>query len=114
MWDGGAGTANWSDANNWDTNLAPANGEGGNIVVVLPLNINTTQNIAGLVIGDIKFQNSGSATLTLATPLGLSHDLSQLSIEHSSGTNTITGGSLTLSAGCSTPTPSGCPSPAGR
>jgi autotransporter-associated beta strand protein len=96
--DGSLSTNNWSDAANWDATGVPTTGEAGGTIVVIPINdASSYQNIAGLVINQILFMNSGSATVTLLTPLGIDGSVSHFNIFSTSGANTITGSSLTLS-----------------
>jgi fibronectin-binding autotransporter adhesin len=96
--DGSLSTNNWSDAANWDATGVPTTGEVGGTIVIIPINDPTSfQDIAGLVINQILFMNSGSATVTLLTPLGIDGSVSHFNIFSASGTNTITGSSLTLS-----------------
>ncbi|QYM79384.1 autotransporter-associated beta strand repeat-containing protein [Horticoccus luteus] len=73
VWDGGAGTGNWSDATNWSTNLLPPNGSAIQFDGALQTTVNTQ---ADRNIGTLTFNAGASAftlnnnTLTLATTSG--------------------------------------------
>lgn len=51
-WDGGAGTGNWADGANWDTNVAPVAGD--DLVFTGSTQLSTTNNIATV---DISFNS---------------------------------------------------------
>lgn len=91
-WTHGGTTNNWSEVANWD--VGPPNS--GDDIVILPRNDTMVQDIPSLIVAQIQFANTGSATLTLATPLGINP--SQTAVPNISntngGTNTITGSSL--------------------
>jgi autotransporter-associated beta strand protein len=91
-WDNGGVTYNWSEAANWDNDIAPVSGD----TVVLTGNYNTIQNIAGLELSQLQFQNSSAATLSLATPLGLNGSQADDILNGNNGNNTITGSSINL------------------
>jgi fibronectin-binding autotransporter adhesin len=71
VWDGGAGTANWSDANNWSPNATPAAGD------TLRFNsaVTSNANLGSTAIGAIVFGTSaggsrvnGAVTINAAAP----------------------------------------------
>ncbi len=96
-WDNGGGTFNWSEAANWNNNIAPVNGD----TVVLIGNYTTFQDIPGLVLNQIQFTNSSAATLTLNTPLGIDGVAATNNIVNgNNGNNLITGSTLNLSGLC--------------
>jgi fibronectin-binding autotransporter adhesin len=100
-WDAGSPfTPFWSDAANWGATGVPTTGEADGTIVVIPINKTPSiQDITGLVIDQLQFTNSGFATVTLATPLGIDGSVifNNIVSTSTSGLNTITGSSLTLS-----------------
>lgn len=56
-WDGGAGTSNWNDANNWDGNAVPTSSDdvildNANVVTAYTVNVNAAADINSLVINE--------------------------------------------------------------
>nr|WP_294775770.1 MBG domain-containing protein [uncultured Flavobacterium sp.] len=77
-WDGGAGTANWGDANNWNPNGLPAATD----AVTIPDNFNVTVNVAAVCSSLTISSGANSNTITI------------------SGTNSLTiSGALNIGAG---------------
>ena len=77
-WDGGASTANWSDANNWSGDALPTADDDVTINLSTTVNIAATTTINSLTLG----QNGGGTTPTLNFTY-----------------NAITDGALTIDAG---------------
>ena len=88
-WSNAGATHNWSESGNWAGSSPPTTGEAGGTIVVLPINDPLMiQDIAGLVVQRVNFTNTGVATLTMTTPLGIDSTSLNLSLV-SSGTNTV-------------------------
>lgn len=56
-WDGGAGTSNWNDANNWDGNAVPTSSDdvildNTNVVTAYTVNVNTAADVNSLTINE--------------------------------------------------------------
>lgn len=58
-WDGGAGTNNWTDANNWSTNTVPTAADDAQILIAATVTYTGTSTIRSLFI------DNASATLTI-------------------------------------------------
>ncbi len=87
VWDGGAGTTNWQDANNWSTDAVPGAGD--------LVEIGTDVTITGSAPNDpsqIKITNSATVTLNLNLTIG-----DGLISEHALQVNS--NGSLTIASG---------------
>jgi len=57
IWTGGGDGLNWSDGNNWNLGIHPANGD--NLVFPTGAPLTTNNDLAGLSINDIDIQGSG-------------------------------------------------------
>ena len=58
IWDGGAGTGNWNDANNWDNNTVPS--VGGNPTFAGDVQTVTSNNISSFTASGFFFTNNGT------------------------------------------------------
>jgi fibronectin-binding autotransporter adhesin len=81
-WDGGAGTGNWADGTNWDTNVAPVAGD--DLVFAGSTQLSTTNNIA---TADISFNSITFAAAAGAFTLGGSRITLAGNITNSSSNN---------------------------
>ena len=105
-WDGGAGTSNWTDANNWNADGVPS-AEGATINLD---NAAVTLNSAANDITYLYIATSSSGTLTSSLTIGSGGSLTQSSNALSVGANSSTGstfGTLTLDGGSLTISVSG-------
>lgn len=95
-WDGGAGTSNWGDANNWNTNVVPVASDNVDLTGANTININVAAVATNLLLN-----NAGLVlTINSANSLDVSGALTLTSGTLNMGTNTISGaGSFTLGAG---------------
>ncbi|MFT4737035.1 MAG: hypothetical protein ACI8QD_001089 [Cyclobacteriaceae bacterium] len=114
-WDGGAGTDNWSDANNWNPNGLPDDGDdvvisNGDLVIV---DFNTNANLDDLTIsggstlrietnGFVDLDGNGVLTITGASTLEISGgelDSDDDIIINGGSTVTVSSGTLDISQG---------------
>lgn len=75
VWNAAGGNTNWSNPNNWQGDVAPVNGEAGDIQLLFPanaLNFATMDDIPGLRVNEILFTGSGYA---VQCPVGSFQDL---------------------------------------
>ncbi len=92
-WDGGAGTSNWFDANNWSGNAVPTSADqvrldaSGVVVSILAANSGTLFAIGYSGTGSLTVENSGTIFSTPAT--------TQVIVGNSSGSN----GTLFITSG---------------
>jgi hypothetical protein len=73
MWDGGAGTSNWSDANNWDDNVVPASGDNvvlDNSLVSGSYTVNLPTGATTVAINRLTITPDTGNTITLVLPSG--------------------------------------------
>lgn len=89
-------TFNWSEPANWDAAGVPTTGEAGGTIVTFPGAVPSNQDIVGLVIARINF-TSGGNSVTVVTPLGINGGAALTNIQNTTGSNTITGGTINLS-----------------
>lgn len=68
-WDGGAGTANWVDAVNWDNNTAPNTGDnilfGANVPANVTVSLDAARTIGNLTFDTARTVTLGNAVFTL-------------------------------------------------
>lgn len=107
-WDGGAGTNNWNDANNWNPNGVPSSSDDVELTGANTININTSAACNNLTL------NNASLTVTIQSgqSLSVAGDLTltngtlntQASFPTVTGTATTTGGTVgyTASSGSQT------------
>src|SRR5262245_19348178 len=89
VWQGPATGGLWSTAANW-TNGAPTTGEAGGTIVQFGVGIDSTDNIAGLVVDELHFTSSsnlvrGAGNVTL----GISGLVAANNLVSDAGLNTI-------------------------
>ncbi|UAY52834.1 MBG domain-containing protein [Ferruginibacter albus] len=105
-WDGGAGTSNWGDANNWSPNGVPGSSDAVTIASSTTVTINITNAVCGSLqlgkvggssaqAGSLSFATTGSPSLTISGALILG---GTSSTNGSTGTVTFKSGA-TLTAG---------------
>jgi hypothetical protein len=102
-WDGGAGTTNWGDANNWNPNGVPT---ASTTVTLSPpqaatIDVNGAFAVSTLTVGSNVTLNLGSGSLSSAgtySQSGGTVNLGSGSLT-ASGATTITGGTLNSNAG---------------
>jgi autotransporter-associated beta strand protein len=91
-WTGNSSLPNWTDGANWDTNGVPFTGApGGTIVSFVSAVPNSFQDIAGLVVDQLRFDPGASVSLTLGETLEVNGSFSGPHIVNNSGFSTISG-----------------------
>ncbi len=94
VWDGGAGTANWADANNWSSNTVPVAGDS----VQFNSAVTTNANLGSVAIASIIFA-AGSAGAIINGALTINAGAAQFNIDDQATGLTTTQINAAIAAG---------------